>query len=88
MGGSFRIVRVAAQGRRAATKKKIKFGNLHASELIPPAPFSWEEKGESRRFLQVFSLLLFLREGGESKTLAGLFSPSLFKRRGRGMSSN
>ncbi len=25
----------------------IKLDNLHASELIPPAPFSWEEKGES-----------------------------------------
>jgi outer membrane protein OmpA-like peptidoglycan-associated protein len=34
-------------------------------KLIPPAPFSWEEKGESRR---------------------KLFSPSLFKRWGRGMS--
>ena len=41
----------------------VKFGNLHASELIPPAPFSWEEKGGESKIRVVFSPLLFLREG-------------------------
>ena len=58
---------------------------LASNQLIPPAPFSWEEKGE-RRF-EVLSNL-FSRIKKSFGCLIWLFSPSLFKRRGRGMSSD
>jgi hypothetical protein len=38
------------------------FGNILQPELIPPAPFSWEEKGE-KQDRSSESPLLFLREG-------------------------
>ena len=42
----------------------INFGNLRASELIPPAPFSPMNREEGGALiLNVFSPLLFLREG-------------------------
>jgi len=55
------------------------------SELIPPAPFSWEEKGESR--FEVLKATFSVKRKSFQR-LHKLFSPSLFKRRGRGMSSD
>jgi hypothetical protein len=57
---------------------------LAASELIPPAPFSWEEKGE-RWFVD--AQVIFFKKRKSFQHWSRLFSPSLFKRRGRGMSS-
>ncbi len=54
------------------------------SELIPPAPFSWVEKGESG--FDALKNSIFLEAIG-LPALKRFFSPSLFKRRGRGMSS-
>ena len=52
-------------------------------DLIPPAPFSWEEKGGRG----IKDLKSFFWGERKSAQRLSLFSPSLFKRRGRGMSS-
>ena len=62
----------------------IKLGVVAPSELIPPAPFSWEEKGGS--WIEVLKGVLSIKKKN-SRRNKKLFPPSLFKRRGRGMSS-
>ena len=57
--------------------------NCASPELIPPAPFSWEEKGEKR--FDASKIVFVMTKN--SQRASPLFSPSLFKRRGRGMSS-
>ncbi len=63
----------------------VKLRIFAQSKLIPPAPFSWEEKGENW-----FEVLKIAFSGRREffQRWNRLFSPSLFKRRGRGMSSD